>query len=348
MDYGVGLDASLRLDWDQEAHVSREAARLGYTSLWTPESGGYDAFHVCAHRWRATAQAHPPGLTTGIAVSPVALRSPLGLAMGAGTVSAVTGGRFILGIGTGGLHQAAGREAHGAANVSPIALMRDYLTVLRGLLDGQRVTHDGPAVSVRGLRLDVDPPPRTPVYLGALGPQMLRLAGELADGVALNWCTAEQVAWSRDRIAEGAARAGRSPDDVKVVQYIRICVDDDEDRARRAFVPAMLGYALGRRGATPAEQRQGYRGHFERMGFGDALARLEAMRDNGASRDDLVEAFPTDLARRVGYFGPAAGAADAFRSLAQGLDVAIVRVVPARPGPTPVIDTMAACSHLAP
>ena len=290
MDYGVGLDASLRLDWDQEAHVSREAARLGYTSLWTPESGGYDAFHVCAHRWRATAQAHPGGLTTGIAVSPVALRSPLGLAMGAGTVSAVTGGRFILGIGTGGLHQAAGREAHGAANVSPIALMRDYLTVLRGLLDGQRVTHHGPAVAVRGLRLDVDPPPRTPVYLGALGPQMLRLAGELADGVALNWCTAEQVAWSRDRIAEGAARAGRSPDDVKVVQYIRMCVDDDEDRARRAFVPAMLGYALARRGATPAEQRQGYRGHFERMGFGDALARLEAMRDNGASRDDLVVA----------------------------------------------------------
>ena len=348
MDYGVGLDASLRLDWDQEAHVSREAARLGFTSLWTPESGGYDAFHVCAHRWRATVDAHSGGLTTGIAVSPVALRSPLGLAMGAGTVSAVTGGRFILGIGTGGLHQAAGREAHGAPAVSPIALMRDYLTVLRGLLDGERVTHHGPAVAVRGLRLDVDPPPRTPVYLGALGPQMLRLAGELADGVALNWCTAEQVAWSRDRIAEGAARAGRSPADVKVVQYIRMCVDDDEDRARRAFVPAMLGYALGRRGATSAEQRQGYRGHFERMGFGDALARLEAMRDNGASRDDLVEAFPPELARRVGYFGPAAGAADAFRSLAQGLDTAIVRVVAARPGPAPVIDTMAACSHLAP
>ena len=170
--------------------------------------------------------------------------------MGAGTVSALTGGRFILGIGTGGLHQRAGREAHGARPVSPLALMRDYLTVLRGLLDGERVTHDGPAVTVRGLRLDVDPPPRTPVYLGALGPQMLRLAGERADGVALNWCTAEQVAWSRERIAEGAARAGRSPADVKVVQYIRVCVDDDEDRARRAFVPAMLGYALGRRGAS--------------------------------------------------------------------------------------------------
>ena len=147
MDYGVGLDASLRLDWDQEAHVSREAARLGYTSLWTPESGGYDGFHVCAHRWRATAQAHPGGLTTGIAVSPVALRSPLGLAMGAGTVSALTGGRFILGIGTGGLHQRAGREAHGAAHVSPLALMRDYLTVLRGLLDGERITHRRPPLS---------------------------------------------------------------------------------------------------------------------------------------------------------------------------------------------------------
>ena len=343
MDYGVGLDASLRLDWDQEAQVCREAARLGYTSLWTPESGGYDGFQVCAHRWRATQEVSAGGLTTGIAVSPVALRSPQGLAMGAGTVSALTDGRFILGIGTGGLHQRAGREAHGAGDVSPLALMRDYLTVLRGLLDGERVTHDGPGVTVRGLQLAVDPPPRTPVYLGALGPHMLRLAGERADGVALNWCTAEQVAWSRERIAEGAARAGRTPDDVKVVQYIRVCVDDDEDRARRAFVPAMLGYALGRRGATPAENRLGYRGHFERMGFGDALSRLEAMRDQGASRDDLVDAFPPDLARRVGYFGPAAGAADAFRSLAAGLDVAIVRIVPARPGPDAVVDTMAAC-----
>ena len=343
MDYGVGLDASLRLDWDQEARVSQEAARLGFTSLWTPESTGYDAFHVCAHRWRATAETHPGGLTTGIAVSPVALRSPLGLAMGAGTTGAITGGRFILGIGTGGLHQQAGREAHGAARVSPLALMRDYLTVLRGLLHGERVTHHGPAVSVRGLQLAVDPPPHTPVYLGALGPHMLRLAGELADGVALNWCTPQQVAWSRDRIAEGAARAGRSPDDVTVVQYIRVCVDDDEDRARRAFVGAMLGYALARRGATPAENRQGYRGHFERMGFGDALSRLEAMRDQGASRDDLVDAFPPDLARRVGYFGPASGAADAFRDLAAGLDVAIVRIVPAHPGPTPAIDTIAAC-----
>ena len=343
MDYGVGLDASLRLGWDQEAQVCREAVHLGYTSLWTPESGGYDGFQVCAHRWRATKEACAGGLTTGIAVSPVALRSPQGLAMGAGAVSALTGGRFILGIGTGGLHQRAGREAHGARPLSPLALMRDYLTVLRGLLDGERVTHDGPGVTVRGLRLDVDPPPRTPVYLGALGPQMLRLAGERADGVALNWCTAEQVAWSRDRIAEGAARAGHSPEDVKVVQYIRVCVDDDEDRARRAFAGAMLGYALARRGASPAENRQGYRGHFQRMGFGDALARLEAMRDQGASRDDLVEAFPPDLARRVGYFGPAAGAAEAFRSLATGLDVAIVRVVPARPGPAPVVDTMAAC-----
>src|SRR5919204_161800 len=85
----------------------------------------------------------------------------------------------------------------------------------------------------------------TPVHLGALGPEMLRLGGELADGVDLNWCTPDQIAWSRERVAEGAARAGRDPAAVQVTEYIRVCVDEDVEVARRAFARAVMGYALG-------------------------------------------------------------------------------------------------------
>ena len=85
MQTGVGLDGTLGLSFDDEASVSMEAARLGYTSIWTPEGTGYDSFHVCAHRWTATRQVVPEGLTTGISVSPVALRTPMSLAMSAGT-----------------------------------------------------------------------------------------------------------------------------------------------------------------------------------------------------------------------------------------------------------------------
>ena len=88
-----------------------------------------------------------------------------------------------------------------------------------------------------------------PVALGALGPKMLTLAGEAADGAALNWCTPEQVAASREIVAKGAQAAGRDPSEVAMIEYIRICVDDDVDAARRAFTKALMGYALAPPGA---------------------------------------------------------------------------------------------------
>jgi len=72
---------------------------------------------------------------------------------------------------------------------------------VRSLVAGEEVTYQGEVVTLRGVKLAISPPPHTPVYLGALGPEMLRLGGELADGICLNWCTPEQIAWSRARIA---------------------------------------------------------------------------------------------------------------------------------------------------
>lgn len=343
MNVGLGLDATLGLTFAEEAELSAEAARLGYAGLWTPEGPGLDSFLVCAQRWAATTAVVDGGLTTGISVSPVALRTPVGLAMSAGTVSALTGGRFILGIGVGGLHRRSGRRAFGLADVSALETMRDYVTTVRALLAGEEVTYAGAAVRLDGVRLGIKPAPRTPVYLAALGPKMLRLGGELADGVALNWCTAEQVAWSRERVAEGADARGRDPEQVAVAEYIRVCVDDDVDAARRALAKAVLGYALGPPGESERERALGYRAHFERMGFADALAGLDRMRDRGAPPAEVADALPTALLRRVGYFGPADGAAEAFRRLAHGLDTAIVRVVASRPGVDAVVATMRAC-----
>ena len=158
---------------------------------------------------------------------------------------------------------------------------------------------------------------------------MLRLAGELADGVAPNWTTPEQVAWCREQVAEGARQAGRDPQAIRIVGYIRVCVDEDVDAARRALAAQVLEYAMARPGAP---KDQGYRGHFGRMGFEQVLSELEARRAAGAKPEELADALPAELALRVGYFGPPAGAAAAFRRLARGLDVAIVRVIAARPG----------------
>ena len=343
MEIGVGLDGTLGLSFEEEAELSAEAARLGYTSIWTPEGPGLDSFLVCAHRWNASRSVVEDGLTTGISVSPVALRTPVSLAMSAGTMSALTGGRFILGVGTGGIYRAAGRRQFGLPDVSSLDVMRDYLTTVRGLVAGEKVTHAGPSVQLNGVQLGIRPAPRTPVLLGALGPRMLHLAGELADGAALNWCTPQQIQWSRERMAEGAEAAGRDASRLTVAEYIRVCVDDDVDAARMAFAKATLGYALGPPGSTAKGRALGYRAHFERMGFAESLADLDRMRDAGASMDELAGAAPDEMLRRVGYYGTADGAAAAFSRLSEGLDIAIVRVVAARPGVESTLAAMRAC-----
>ncbi len=344
MEIGIGIDPTARLTWDERREIVREAAHLGYTSAWTPAGLGNDAFQVCTQWWQASTDVVEGGITTGISVVPVPIWTVPSLATITGALADLSGGRFILGIGSGSIHDPGYRQTFGLENISPIKLMRDYLVTLRALLSGQAVTHEGTAVTLRNVRLGIpataDGKPVAPVYLAALGPQMLRLAGEASDGAALNWCSAEQVDWSREVVAEGARKAGRDPGEINMMEYIRICVDDDAAVARRAFAKAVMGYALAR----GDDKGRGSRAHFARMGFDAALTDLEDRRDRGVSADELADAFPDDLLHLVGYYGTAAGAAAAFKRVAGSLDTAIVRVVPARPGPAAVRAVMNACA----
>jgi len=156
------------------------------------------------------------GLGTGIAVAPISGWAIDDLAALAKETHRRCAGRFSFGVGSGRVTDA------------PIRAMRDAIGALRPRLPGVRI------------------------YLGALGPQMLHLAGESADGAALNWCSAEQVTWSRERVAEGARRAGREPRSVALHEYIRVCVDEDESAARTAFAKMALTYALAHTGADMA------------------------------------------------------------------------------------------------
>ncbi|MCC7367693.1 MAG: LLM class flavin-dependent oxidoreductase [Chloroflexi bacterium] len=339
MEIGVGLDRMLPFSVDEFRELARAAASLGYTSVWTNSMAGRDATQMCTQFWDASRGAVEGGLQTGVSVVPAPFWTVPSLASAAATTADVTGGRFTLGVGSGDIHSLTQRRLLGLQDISPLKLARDYLVTLRAILAGQEVTYEGPTVQLQGFKLEF-PFPKTPVILGALGPQMLRLAGEAADGVGLNWCAAEQIAWSRERLAEGAARAGRDPREVKVIEYIRVSVDDDADACRRAYMKALFRYAIARPGVP---KHLGYRGHFARMGFDEALTELEERRDRGATLEELYDAMPVDLAQHVGYFGPAAGAAAAFRRLCEGLDVALVRVVPARPTLDSAIAVMEAC-----
>lgn len=332
MRIGAGFDSRLGLTFGELRQAGRDASILGFESLWTPALGVPDPFHVCA------AWAQETSLLTGISVVPAPrLWRPLALAMQAATVGQISDGRFILGIGTGGYGPAFWASV--GLPDRPLAVMRDYVTVVRGLLAGESVTHEGPALSVHGESLGLADPPQVPLYLAALGPQMLRLAGELADGALLNWATPARIAQSRSIVAEGAARVRRDPQHVALTMYVRVCVDEDVAAARRALGRQVLGYAMVTPGTPP---NAGYRGLFTSMGFGETLSELEQRRSRGEDLDALVAAVPEEMLTSVGYYGPADGAPQAYARLSAGLDETIVRIITTRPGLDKVLTSLEA------
>ncbi len=329
MKAGVGIDPRLGLSRAQQRELVQEVARLGYDSLWTPAGlTSKSIFQTCLEWWTATTEVVAQGLSVGTSVIPFPGWTVPPLAAESASLSESTGGKFNLGIGLGAYPSAAVRHQLGLPMLSPLAFTRDYLVTLRGLFAGKAVDYKGKAVSLHGVQLAFDAPP-VPVYLAALGPQMLALSGELADGVTPNWSSSEQIAWMRPHVAEGARRVGRDPAEVPFAQYIRVCIDEDVEAARRAFGMNMLGYAMARPGQP---KDMGYRAHFGRMGFEDILTELEAKREGGAPISELVDAVPDELMLRVGYFGQPAGAAEAMRSLSRGLDEAMVRLITVRSG----------------
>ena len=269
MRLGFSIDPRQALSEVDELHLVELGAQLGYQEAWTPSGPDAAAFDRCL-RWHSAS-----GLPTGISVVPASGPPPTFYAEHARRVWEGTGGKFVLGVGSGHMpHAAEG--------------MRPYLAELRELL------LEGP-----------------PIYVAALGPLMLRVAGELADGAALNWCSPEAVAWSRERV-ERAARAVGRPTPV-VAAYIRTSVDGDPGAARGTLGASALQYALGA-GA--------YRRHFERMGFTDELRRLEAQ--GSEASDEFLAA--SGAAGAPGQVRPQ------FERLARNLDLAIVRVLVTRQG----------------
>ena len=246
--------------------IAREGERLGYTAVFLPEVGARDTMATLMGLAGETDE-----LLLGTGVIPMRARTAKLAAMAASTVHERSGGRHLLGVGTGG-------SAPGA-----LELLRTYVEELRDLVGGS-----APGAA---LRMQLRTP--IPIWMAALGPKAVRLAGELADGVILNWCTPERVAQARDAIRAAAGEAGRDPDAVTISVYVRGAFSE---RADEALLAAASEYA-----SYPSYARQ-----FRQMGIeptpeavaeaiclrGDpdaARNRLQAYRSAGA---DLPVVYP--------------------------------------------------------
>lgn len=275
--------------------LARRAAELGYRSFWAAEANGTEAFSVLG-----AAGAAAPTLDLGTGVIPVQLRTPPLAAMGAATLQGLVPERDVL-LGVGASSPAVVQQWHGAdLGDRPVARMREYVALVRECLSGETVTFDGDFWSVPRFRL-AQRLPRTPrLVVAALGPRMLRLAGEVADGVLLNYLPAGHVGWSVRHVRAGEQQAGRPAGSCTIYAYVHVGVCDREYAAERARRD-LFSYAVV----------DAYADSFRTAGFG---AEIDEIRARHAARDraGAVAAVSDAMIDAIDICGDAATVATAI------------------------------------
>lgn len=283
----------------------REAERLGYASAWVAEAYGSDAPTVLA--WLA-GQTSTIGLGAGVMQIPA--RTPAMTAMTAATLDTLSGGRFLLGLGVSGPQVSEGW--HGVRFADPLGRTREYVDVVRTALRREPVTYAGehhtlplPGGAGKALRLTIRPPrPDLPVYLAAVGPRNLRLAGEVADGWLAVFLSPEHSAGQFDAVRQGRSSSGRgtAADPLAgfdVVATVPVVVTDDLEQARAAVADYTALYL----GGMGSREQNFYNAQACRMGFGDAAAQIQDLYLDGRPRD-AAAAVPFDLVDATALVGP--------------------------------------------
>ena len=278
-----------------------ELIRLGYTDVWSAETDGADGFTPLA-----LAAAWTPSLQLGTAIIPAYTRGPALLAQSVAAMAEAAPGRFTLGLGTSS--DVIVSRWNGIEFAEPYKRVRDTIRFLRAALAGEKVDHQYDTFSVRGFRLarPVAVPPA--IFLAALRPGMLRLAGAEADGVIINWLSAEDVATVTPEL--GA--------EIPVAARIFVCPSEDADTVR----------AIGRR-MIAAYLNVGVYAEFHRwLGRGSALEGMWAAWQAG-DRKAALAAIPDEVVDALLVHGSFEQCREHVgRYVANGVTIPVMAVIP--------------------
>ncbi len=256
---GLTFASLMGLGPQAAVQTARLAEEVGYSSYWTAETTGPEAFSLLAAVGGAA-----PSLDLGTGVLALQLRSPMLVAMAGATLQALHPDRDIM-LGVGISSPVVATRWHGMAySDRPLSHVREYVTLLRACLSGEKVDFAGDHYEVKDFRLGVKQGERTPkIVVGALNPKMLALAGELADGVLLNYLPASHVTWSVEQVRKGG--------NATIYAYVHAGICGREE-----------GIELARRDLFSYAVVDSYARNFERAGFGDEVA---AIREAHAAGD---------------------------------------------------------------
>lgn len=296
----AGTAVEPRLDLVQEAD------RLGYDSLWVAEAYGSDAVSMLAWYGASTSR-----IRIGSGIMQMPARTPAMTAMTAATLSELSGGRFVLGLGMSGPQVVEGW--HGRPYGKPLTVTREYVDIVRRILsrdarlrfEGEfhRIPYDRPDATGLGktLRLTIHPRHEIPIYLAAIGPKNVALAAEIADGWLPFWFSPIRGREVFAPSLEAGFAASGDPDKAArfdVVATVPCLITDDLDQARWGVRPALALYV----GGMGARGRNFYFDLMCRYGYEEAATRVQDAYLAGR-REEAMAALPDELIDEVALLG---------------------------------------------
>lgn len=286
--FGVRLENDPQLTPADSVDLAQLAESRGYEMVWVPEGSGRDSLTQLTYL-----ACHTGAVKLATGILPVYYRTPMLTAMSAAGIGDLSQGRFVLGLGVG--HRPSVEGTHGIPFRRPLTHMRETITLVRRLLDGEQVSHRGRVFDVGNASLGAAAPrQRVPIYVAALGPQMLELTGELADGVLLNWTASNYLEEAIRHLHRGAEKAGRDPSEIDVAGYVRVAVSDNPDAARVSLQGQIARYA-----SNPF-----YNNFFKGMGFGKEMSAAEEAIRKG-DIEEAARAISPEMQDQVAVVGNA-------------------------------------------
>jgi alkanesulfonate monooxygenase SsuD/methylene tetrahydromethanopterin reductase-like flavin-dependent oxidoreductase (luciferase family) len=257
----MGVGAFIGVGKSLETALQRveQAERLGYESAYVT--------HIAARDSVTTLMAYAARserLLLGTGVTPIYSRTPVATAQSFGTLDEFSGGRAVIGLGVS--HRPAVEAWYGQKIDQPLREMREYVGIVRAILRNEDPPQ-GETFHSHFHFMGFEPRPDIPIYLAGLAPGMLRLAGEIADGVVLWLCNPEYIRSTVvPSIAEGRAKAGKSPEGFDIVAAVPAAVTSEPDQAKAQLRSELIPYF-----SLPF-----YRKMIDLSGFGDDLAAFDS------------------------------------------------------------------------
>lgn len=296
--------------------ILQEAEGLGYTDGWTSEVDGGDAFVPIA-----SAAAWTKSMRFGTAVANIYTRTPTLLAMSTTATAEAAPGRFALGLGSSS--PAIVERWNGVPLEKPLTRMRETIAFLRQVLTGKKTSAEATTFKATGVRLTRTQAGTPPIFVGALREKMLKLAGELGDGVILNWLSPGDVAKVVPVVKDAARAAGKDADGYEVAARIFVIPTEDENVVRMLGRFIIAGYLT-----TPV-----YYPFHEWLGRGDLLRpMMEAWK--AGERQDALSLVPDEVIRDILVYGDKKKIVDKVQAYVEnGVTAPVMAIIPTAQDP---------------